>query len=301
MQNVITIISNPEDIKLDEGFINKIFIQLEKKAAKVASFKWLSIGEACDIFFEGGDTKALLERLKEKFVDVKVDFIIQKAENRRKKMLISDMDSTIINQECIDELADVLGIKEKISHITERAMNGELDFKAALRERVSLLKGLKEEDLQKVYDRQISLMDGAKQLVTTMRAHGGFCVLVSGGFTFFTDRIAGQVGFDKNEANILEIKDGKLTGNVIEPILDKDTKLKFLNQYAEKLGITVDDVLAVGDGANDLPMLLGAGLGIAYHAKPVVCAQAKFEVVHTGLKSLLYAQGYKEEEITGDK
>ena len=225
--------------------------------------------------------------------DYNIDFIIQLAGNRRKKLLIADMESTIITCECLDELAELVGIRDKIAAITARAMNGELDFEAALRERVGLLKGLPESALQRVMDEKVRLMPGAKQLLSTMKKQGAYCMLVSGGFDFYASRVADMLGFDEWRANKLEIIDGKLTGNVIAPVLGKEAKLEALNGACKKLGLTLEDALAVGDGANDLPMLLAAGLGIAYHAKPHVRAQAKHKIDHADLRALLWAQGYK--------
>ncbi len=302
MNNVITLIADHKQKNLDETIINKVFILLEKAKCQVENIKWLCPEIACDVFFIGKiDDKARekLDVLSEKF---KIDFIVQSnSPSRKKKLLISDMDSTIINEECIDEIADKLGLKDKVSKITERAMNGELDFKDALRERVALLKGLSEEKLLEVYENNISLMSGAKELVQTMRKNGAYCLLVSGGFTFFTQKIAKEVGFEENHANILEIKNGVLTGTVAEPILDKESKLASLKETVKKLGIADSDVLASGDGANDLPMIKAAGLGVAYHAKPNVKKEAQAKVDYADLRALLYAQGYTEQEIVNGR
>lgn len=221
-----------------------------------------------------------------------VDYATQRAEHRHKMLLVSDMDSTLIHQECIDELADFAGLKAHVAIITERAMNGELDFKAALRERVALLKGLPESVLQTAYDERIRLMEGAATLVATMKAQGAYALLVSGGFTFFTSRVRTALGFDEDQSNQLAIEEGMLTGAVYDPILDKDAKLAALNAACAARGITPQHTLAVGDGANDLPMILAAGLGVAYRAKPSVRAQASAVVTHGDLSTLLYFQGY---------
>ncbi|MDE3061096.1 MAG: phosphoserine phosphatase SerB [Pseudomonadota bacterium] len=221
------------------------------------------------------------------------DYILQPAAHRRKKLLIADMESTIITCECLDELAELVGIRDKIAAITQRAMNGELNFEEALRERVGLLKGLPESALQQVMDEKVRLMQGAKELVSTMKANGAYCMLVSGGFDFYAEKIASMLGFDEWRANRLEIKNGTLTGNVIEPILNKDAKLQALQETCAKLDITPQEALAVGDGANDLPMLLAAGLGVAYHAKPNVRAEARHRIDHADLRALLFAQGYQ--------
>ena len=229
--------------------------------------------------------------------DQPIDFAVQPAENRRKRLLIADMDSTIINVECLDELADFAGVKDKVSEITERAMRGELAFEGALRERVGMLKGLGVEALQSCYDQRVQLNPGAEILVRTMAQHGARCALVSGGFTFFTSRVAQAAGFHLNRANTLIEADGALTGQVGDPILGKEAKLAALNEETSALGLTPADALAVGDGANDLAMIEAAGLGVAYRAKPIVAAQAHAKVDHTDLTTLLYFQGYKASEF----
>ncbi|MDB2414828.1 phosphoserine phosphatase SerB [Rickettsiales bacterium] len=301
MQNVTTLIYSPDSPKLYENIINKAFKHLEKKGAVISGFKWLSKNEACDITYSDLDPENASIILKEKFEGLPIDIISQKTDNRRKKLLISDMDSTIIQQECIDELADNLGLKDKVAQITERAMNGELDFSESLRERVALLKDLDEAQLKETYDKKIQLMPGAKTLLKTMRENDAYCLLVSGGFTYFTSKIKDLIGFNEDHANILQIIDGKLTGKVIEPILDKDSKLKTLNLNIDKLKISVNDTIAVGDGANDLPMLLGAGIGIAYHAKESVKAKANFSIDHGDLTALLFAQGFSKKEFKEDE
>lgn len=229
--------------------------------------------------------------------DLPVDFAIQPLENRRKRLLIADMDSTIINVECLDELADFAGVKAQVSEITERAMRGELAFEGALRERVGMLKGLSVDALQSCYDERVQLNPGARTLVTTMAKHGARCALVSGGFTFFTSRVAEAAGFHLNRANTLIEQGGALTGEVGDPILGKEAKLAALREETAALGLTPADALAVGDGANDLAMIEAAGLGIAYRAKPIVAAQADAKVDHTDLTTLLYFQGYRAEEF----
>jgi phosphoserine phosphatase len=226
-----------------------------------------------------------------------VDFAVQPAEGRRKRLLIADMDSTIIGCECLDELADFAGVKDQVSEITERAMRGELLFEGALRERVGMLKGLSVDALQACYDDRVKLNPGARTLVATMAANGARCALVSGGFTFFTGRVAAAAGFHLNRANTLIEADGKLTGQVGEPILGKEAKLAALVEETAALGLTPADALAVGDGANDLAMIEAAGLGVAYRAKPIVAAQAHAKVDHADLTALLYFQGYKAAEF----
>jgi phosphoserine phosphatase len=226
-----------------------------------------------------------------------VDFAVQPVENRRKRLLIADMDSTIINVECLDELADFAGVKDKVSEITERAMRGELAFEGALRERVGMLKGLSVDALQACYDDRVKLNPGARTLVRTMAEHGARCALVSGGFTFFTTRVAEAAGFHLNRANTLIEADGQLTGTVGDPILGKEAKLAALQEETAALGLTPADALAVGDGANDLAMIEAAGLGVAYRAKPIVAAQAHAKVDHADLTALLYFQGYTAAEF----
>lgn len=248
---------------------------------------------AADFFIDGGD----VEPVKTALADLAVDFAVQPTANRRKGLLIADMDSTIINVECLDELADFAGVKAQVSEITERAMRGELAFEGALRERVGMLKGLGVAALQACYDERVKLNPGAETLVRTMAKHGARCALVSGGFTFFTSRVAEAAGFHLNRANTLIELDGILTGAVGDPILGKEAKLAALREETAALGLTPADALAVGDGANDLAMIEAAGLGVAYRAKPIVAAQADAKVDHTDLTTLLYFQGYKAEEF----
>lgn len=226
-----------------------------------------------------------------------VDLVIQPAEGRRKRILIADMDSTMIQQECIDELADEAGVGAHVAGITARAMNGELDFEAALRERVGLLRGLPESVIAGVIRDRITLMPGGKALVTTMKAQGGYAALVSGGFTAFTSAIAAELGFDENRANTLLIEAGALTGEVAMPILGRAAKVQALEEISARLGITPAEAIAVGDGANDLGMLGLAGAGVALHAKPSVQAECDIRINHGDLTALLYIQGYAREDF----
>ncbi len=256
----------------------------------------LAKGRAVEIGFDGDPAKALAAA-RAANAGRPFDINVVPAANRRKKLLIADMDSTIIACECLDELADMAGLKAKISAITERAMKGEIEFAGALRQRVGLLKGLPLEALERVWRERVRLNPGAKELVATMKANGARTLLVSGGFTFFSARVAEAAGFDEHQSNVL-IDDGKaLTGEVREPILGREAKLQALERALTRFGLQADDALAVGDGANDLSMIQRAGLGVAYHAKPVVAAAAGASIVHNDLTALLYLQGYRDEEI----
>ncbi len=238
----------------------------------------------------------MLMQIREMLAADKIDLFINPAEGRRKKLLLADMDSTIVEGETLDDMAAFAGIKDQIAAITARAMNGELDFHAALKERVGLLKGLPTEALQKTLDHTV-VNPGARTLVHTMRKQGATCVLVSGGFTFFTGAIAEKVGFDHNHGNTLGIDGEQLSGAVIPPILDKFAKVEFLDLYTGNLDINASEVMTIGDGANDLPMLKKAGLGVGYHAKPSVAAELKNLIIYGDLAAALYAQGYSDSDF----
>ncbi len=293
--------ANTELTSLDENEVNSIIDAIQSSGGIIENVEWLADNIACDIYFAVLQVEEVQEILLHLLEPVPFDFAVQKADNRKKKLLICDMDSTVIEQECIDELADFAGIKDKISAITEKAMNGELDFKEALRERVALLEGISENVLQEAYDKNITFSKGIKKLVTTMKASGAKCILVSGGFTFFTSRVAEEIGFDIQEANILKIENGVLTGKVKEPILDSEAKLNALKFYCEDMGIGINGAMAVGDGANDLPMIVhtsnNSGVGVAYRAKPNVKLQAlqagAVKIDTCNLDALLYIQGYR--------
>ncbi|KZY31026.1 phosphoserine phosphatase SerB [Roseovarius sp. HI0049] len=257
--------------------------------------QWLSPDEAAEFPMEAlpGNRWEVWEDLQKGATDL----VIQPAATRRKKMLLADMDSTMIQQECIDELAEEAGVGPHVRDITARAMNGELDFEGALTERVALLKGLPETVIADVLASRITYMPGGRELLSTMKAHGAHAALVSGGFTNFTAKVAAELGFHENRANTLLIENGSLTGHVAQPILGRDAKVQALHDIAARLGITPADVIAVGDGANDLGMLELAGTGVALHAKPSVAAQCDVRINHGDLTALLFLQGYARSDF----
>jgi len=257
----------------------------------------LSPGRAFDLPLTRDDAKPALAEARVLAEGLKLDINLVATDKRRKKLLVADMDSTIINVECLDELADMAGLKPKIAAITERAMRGELEFEAALRERVGMLKGLPLSALERTYAERVRLNPGAKSLIATMRQNGAHTMLVSGGFGFFTSRVAKAAGFHAERGNTL-LDDGKvLTGQVGQPILGREAKLQALEEAAARLKLDHAETLAVGDGANDLAMIQRAGLGVAYHAKPLVAASAGAAINHNNLTALLYLQGYTDDEI----
>jgi phosphoserine phosphatase len=253
---------------------------------------WLAPEEACEVEGFTGLSEFLIDMR-----DHPIDVVTVSIHNRRKRLLLADMDSTMIHQECIDELGVVAGVGDKIKQITARAMRGELDFDGALRERVGLLKGLDTSVITQLLRERITFMEGGKTLLSTMRAHGAYAALVSGGFLAFTGPVAAHLGFHENRANTLIEKDGKLTGEVGMPILGQQAKLDSLRQIAEARGLTPADAIAVGDGANDLAMLSEAGLGVALHAKPHVQASSLIRINHGDLTALLYLQGYRKDQF----
>lgn len=257
--------------------------------------KWLALGEAAEFMVE--QVPSNLWDVWEGLQSQGIDLIAQPAEGRRKKMLLADMDSTMIQQECIDELADVAGVGERVKEITAKAMNGELDFEGALIERVGLLKGLPESVIQKVIDERITFMPGGKALLATMKRDGAYAALVSGGFTAFTGYVAETLGFHENRANTLLVENGELVGKPGLPILGREAKVAALNEITERLGLAHGDVIAVGDGANDLGMLKLAGAGVALHAKPSVAAECDIRINHGDLTALLYVQGYAKADF----
>ena len=293
MAFVATLVANPSNPVLTPALA-------EEAAAAVdaSGLYWLADGIACDIALKDGANPEWQEALLRGVVgDTPVDVVVQDAETRRKKLLIADMDSTMIGQECIDELAAEVGLKDKVAAITARAMNGEIAFEPALVERVALLKGLPVTVIGDVIAKRITLTSGGKELIATMKAKGYYTALVSGGFTVFTDPIAGRLGFDENRANILLDEGGYLTGTVAEPILGKQAKVDALVDISTRLGISTTEAMAVGDGANDLGMLHLAGAGVALHAKPVVSSQVKIRIDHADLTALLYIQGYRKTDF----
>jgi phosphoserine phosphatase len=254
---------------------------------------WVEADSACDLLFSGSPDRAriALEGLVER-----VDVIVQGEAGRRKRLLVADMDSTMITVECIDELADYVGLRDEVAQVTERAMRGELPFERALAERVALLKGLEESVLGRCYEERVRMTPGAEALVRTMKRGGAYCLLVSGGFAFFTERVASALGFDRAVSNQLPIAGGRITGDVQEPIVGADGKRCALLDAAAERELDLADTLAVGDGANDIPMIEAAGLGVAYRAKPAVSNAAAARIEHNDLGALLYAQGYARSE-----
>ena len=292
MKYVLTLIGNSQT-PLDAGHVEAAAAALPGSPAA----DWLKEAHACDLPFDAEDAGAAEAEVRKALSGAAIDIVAQHAEGRRKKLLVADMDSTIIEQECIDELAAELGIKDRIAEITERAMRGEIEFEPALRERVSLLKGLKAASLEAVFDNRITETPGGRLLTATMRAHGATCALVSGGFTFFTRRVAKAVGFDHNQANELIFENDVLTGGVGEPILGRQAKIDALIHFRSTLGLADHETMAVGDGANDLGMIGEAGLGVAFRAKPVVAEAADARIDHGDLSALLFLQGYRDEEL----
>jgi phosphoserine phosphatase len=295
MTHVATFIAKPD--ALDADVIARALPLLRN----AGTTQWLSERTAADVAFDAppdAELRAIADDLRSALA-APIDIIVQPVANRRKKLLLADMDSTMIGQECIDELADYAGLKAHIAAITERAMRGDIAFEPALRERVGLLKGLSVKVIDDVLRTRIRLTAGGPILVATMRNNGAHTCLVSGGFTLFTERIASLIGFDESRGNRLLVDGGKLSGTVAEPVFGRDDKRATLVELRERLGLERDDTLAIGDGANDLDMILEAGLGIAYHAKPKVAAAAQARIEHGDLTTLLYAQGYREDEFVG--
>jgi phosphoserine phosphatase len=296
MSLVATLICNPANPALDSTVVDGACAILPSPGP----IQWLFDEVAVDIPFAGSDIGAIASRLREAKGDLPIDIVVQPRDNRRKKLFLADMDSTMIGQECIDELADFAGLKAHVAAITARAMRGEIEFEPALRERVALLKGLPVGVVDEVLASRITVTPGGRELVATMRAHGAYTCLVSGGFTLFTAKVAQLIGFQEDRANELLVEDGKLSGQVAEPILGRAAKLATLVDLRESFDLDTIDTMVVGDGANDLAMIQNAGLGVAYHAKPAVAAAASARIDYGDLTALLYAQGYKRNEfVTG--
>lgn len=293
MTLVATFVSAHGQALLDDALLAR----LRAASPAPAKVERLDGAVAADLFAEADDARKLEAALRDALGGAPVDIIVQPAAIRRKRLFLADMDSTMIGQECIDELAAYVGLKDKVAGITERAMRGELEFEPALRERVALLKGIALAVVEEILAERITLTPGGDALVRTMRAHGGYTALVSGGFTVFTGPVSRAIGFDEHRSNTLLADGGLLSGLVAEPILGKQAKLDALIELRERFALPHEATLAIGDGANDLAMLAEAGLGVAYRAKPAVAAAADARLDHADLTALLYAQGYRGEEI----
>ena len=297
MTSVATLIANPRE----PAITNVVLSEARRIARTGHPVRTLHKAVAAEFLFDAGpEGAASVEReLRSQLAGLPIDIVVQPAQHRRKRLFLADMDSTMIEQECIDELADFVGLKAEVAAITERAMRGEVAFEPALRERVALLKNLPVGVVDEIIAERITLTPGGRALVQTMRAHGAYAGLVSGGFTLFTGPIAEKIGFDEHRANHLVIKNERLAGRVEEPILGREAKLATLIELRERLGLPHAETLAVGDGANDLAMLGEAGLGVAFHAKPAVAAAAHARIDHGDLTALLYIQGYAASEFVG--
>jgi phosphoserine phosphatase len=294
MKMVLTLIAGPHGALELPQLISKIAAASGITSAPV----WLAADEACDLVFEAGSSVAVEDAVRSLVGAADIDVLVQPFEGRRKCLLVADMESTIIENEMLDELADRVGRRPQISEITHRAMNGEIDFVSALEARVALLAGMEERVLDEAAN-HIRLTSGARELVATMRASGAITALVSGGFRVFADQVAAELGFDRVVSNRLDIVAGRIAGTVRRPIVTGETKRQTLLTLATELGIPLDQTMAVGDGANDLPMLTAAGTGVAFRAKPMVAASARFRIDHADLRGLLFAQGYRRDQILG--
>jgi phosphoserine phosphatase len=298
MKNVLTLIAGSE--RLDHSAVAAARDAMAAAGATAGDAEWLSQGQACDIPFDGKPPLDIAVVLHDTLAGLPVDLVAQPTDGRRKKLLVADMESTIIDNEMIDELAAEFGLGEQMAALTARTMRGELDFAESLVERVRMLEGLDAAVVERLRG-NIRINPGAAQLVATMRANGAYCALVSGGFTVYCDYVRDLLGFDHSQANRLEIVDGRLTGRVVKPILDRHAKQACLLRLTEQLSLPPAATIAVGDGANDLSMVLSAGLGVAYHGKPILAEAAALRVDRGDLTALLYAQGYRAEEIVAAK
>lgn len=295
MDNVLTLIGDPATAALTTSDADAAAAAIRAQGGQVGAVDWLAAGIACDLPFDDDDKASVAVR--EALAGRPLDIVVQSLAGRRKRLLVADMESTIIENEMLDELAAACGIGPAIAEITARAMAGELDFEDALRERVGMLKGLPESALDEALA-TIRIMPGAATLVATMRSNGAYCALVSGGFRFFTGWVRERLGFDYDQANRLEFESGHLSGTVTDPILGRDAKREALMRLCAERGIAPAAAITVGDGANDLAMLETAGMGVAFHAKPVVAESAQARIDHGDLTALLYIQGYRRNDFT---
>ncbi len=292
--HVLTLIGNMASAPLEPVHIERVCRHL----ATTGEVDWLAAREACDLFIESPLSAVdIAERARDSLSGTAIDAVCTSLEGRRKKLLVSDMDSTVINQECIDELGDAIGVGSRIREITAAVVNGDISFSDALRKRMVLMKGMERGLLDRVYEERISLRSGARTFVQTMRRHGAFCILVSGGFSFFTRRIAERIGFHDHQGNQLAFEDGKLTGQVLEPILGRSAKRNTLMRLCAEKGLEPFDVLAVGDGANDIEVIEAAGLGVAFHGSDSLKDRARACIDHGDLTALLYIQGFRKSEF----
>jgi phosphoserine phosphatase len=296
MKSVLTLVAPPDRQPLSDAVTTVLLQRLYQLGATTGDIAWLQEGIACDIPFDNLPVDQTQQLVTATLAELPIDFHVQPAANRRKKLLLSDMDSTILTNETLDDIADIAGLKDEIAAITARTMAGELDFTQALIERIAMLAELSETALTKAFER-IDYSAGGATLVATMRQHGAYTALVSGGFKYFTKRVAAKIGFDLDLANDLEISDGRLTGRLQGPILDPDGKLSALIRLSDEHGLTPADAATVGDGSNDIPMLRAAGLGVAYRGKPIVRQAIGCQVNYTDLTALLYFQGYQRTEF----